>query len=163
MDAIINDPTFWVALAFFTLVAILAYMKIPGMIGGQLDSRARKIETDIRDAEILCEEAQDLLARYERKQKEAMREAEEILENAKAEAKLLEKQGKERLEQSLARREKMAIDRIAQVEAQAVDDVRQMAVDIAMDAANELIAAQAATSGDKLISESIAELDKKLH
>ncbi len=163
MDAILNDPTFWVALAFFALVAILVYMKIPGMIASQLDSRAEKIEADIRDAEKLCEEAQDLLARYERKQREAMNEAEDILENAKVEAKLLEQQGKERLEQSLARRKKMAMDRIAQVEAQAVDDVRQMAVDIAMDAANEMIAAQAATSGDKLISDSIAELDKKLH
>ena len=163
MDHMIQDPAFWTMIAFVGLMGILIYLKIPNTIGGKLDERAKKIESDIREAEKLCEEAQDLLARYERKQKEAMNGAKGILETASAEAKHLEEQGKERLEQSLARREKMALDRIAQVEAQAVDEVRQIAVDVAMDAANELIASQAATSGDKLISESIAGLDKKLH
>jgi len=163
MDHVLQDPTFWVFIAFLALMGILIYLKIPNTIGGKLDERAKKIETDIRDAEKLCEEAQDLLARYERKQKEAMNEAKAILETARAEAKHLEEQGKERLEHALARREKMALDRIAQVEQSAVDEVRQIAVDIAMDAANELIASQAVSSGDKLISDSIAGLDKKLH
>lgn len=163
MEAIMNDPTFWVFIAFLALIGVLIYLKVPNTIGGQLDKRAKKIESDIREAEKLCEEAQDLLSRYERKQKEAMNEAKDILEMAQAEAKHLEQQGKERLEQSLARREKMAMDRIAQVEAQAVDEVRQMAVDIAMDAANELITAQAKTKGDKLIGDTIAELGSKLH
>ena len=163
MDQIIQDPAFWTMLAFFALMGLLIYFKIPALIGGQLDKRAQKIETDIRDAEKLCEEAQDLLSRYERKQKDAMKEIEHIMAAAKDGAKILTQQGKEKLVASLARREKMAMDRIAQVEAQAVDDVRQLAVDISMDAAHELISAQAVTKGDKLVSDSIADLGSKLH
>ncbi len=163
MDQMIQDPSFWTMIAFFSLVGILIYLKMPATIGGQLDKRAQKIESDIREAEKLCEEAQDLLSKYERKQKDAMKEATEILDNAKAQAKMLQDEGQVRLEQSLARREKMAMDRIAQVEAQAVDEVRSLAVDIAMDAANVLITAQAAKSGDKLIGDAIADLGNKLH
>ncbi len=163
MDAVFQDPTFWVLVAFIALMAVLVYLKVPGTIGKQLDSRASQIESDIREAEKLREEAQELLATYERKQKEALKEAEAILESAREEAQRLGEQGKEKLEHALARREKMATDRIAQVEAQAIDEVRQVAVEVAMAATRELVAQQADTIGDKLIDQSIGDLDKKLH
>ncbi len=161
--AIFHDPTFWVLIAFIGFFAILIYLKVPGTIGAQLDKRKAQIESDIREAEKLREEAQDLLATYERKQKEAMKEAEEIVANAREEAERMAVQGKERLEQSLARREKQAMDRIAQVEAQALEEVRNIAVDIAMDATREIVAAQADTKGDAMIAAAIGDLAKKLH
>jgi len=163
MDALFHDPTFWVLVAFIIFFGVLIYLKLPGTIGAQLDKRSHQIETDIREAEKLREEAQDLLATYERKQKEAMKEAEVILANAKEEAKRLGEQGKERLAQALARREKQAMDRIAQVEAQAIDEVRNVAVDIAMDATRELVAVQADAKGDALVDAAIGDLAKKLH
>ena len=163
MEHFLNDPTFWVLIAFLALMGVLIYLKVPGAIGKQLDSRATQIESDIREAEKLREEAQELLATYERKQKEALKEAEAILQSAREEAKRLGDQGKERLEQALIRREKMATDRIAQVEAQAIDEVRQAAVEIAIAATHELVAAEAETAGDKLIDDAIGDLDKKLH
>lgn len=163
MEQIIQDPTFWVLIAFIALFAVLIYLKVPGTIGKQLDARADQIESDIREAEKLREEAQELLATYEKKQKEAVKEAEAILQSAKDEAKRMGEHGKERLEQSLARREKMAMDRIAQVEAQAVDEVRQLAVEIAMDATRELVAAQAESAGDRMIDDAIGDLGGKLH
>ncbi len=163
MENMIQDPTFWVSVAFLLLLCLLVYLKVPGLVGGKLDERATQIESDIREAEKLREEAQELLATYERKQKEALREAEAIMQNAKDEATRIAEQGKERLEQSLARREKMAIDRIAQVEAQAIDEVRLMAVEIAMDATRDLVAAQADAKGDKIIDNAISELGSKLH
>lgn len=163
MEQMLHDPTFWVLVAFVALFAVLIYLKVPGTIGKQLDARANQIESDIREAETLREEAQELLATYEKKQKEAIKEAEAIMQNAKDEAKRMGEQGKERLEQSLARREKMALDRIAQVEAQAIDEVRQMAVDIAMEATRDLVAAQAENAGDKMIDDAIGDLSGKLH
>jgi F-type H+-transporting ATPase subunit b len=163
MEHIIHTPTFWVMIAFFVLMGVLIYLKVPTAIAKQLDSRATQIESDIREAEKLREEAQELLATYERKHKQALKEAEAILENAHGEAKRLGEQGKERLVQSLARREKMAMDRIAQVEAQAIDDVRLAAVEIAIDATRVLVTAEAKTTGDKLIDEAITDLGKKLH
>jgi len=163
MEHIIQTPTFWVMIAFFVLMGVLIYLKVPAAIAKQLDSRATQIESDIREAEKLREEAQELLATYERKQKEALKEAEAILQHARDEAKRLGEQGKERLVQSLARREKMATDRIAQVEAQAIDEVRLAAVEIAIDATRVLVAAEAKTTGDKLIDEAIGDLGKKLH
>jgi len=163
MEHMLQDPVFWVMIAFFMLMALVVYLKVPGTIGKQLDSRANQIESDIREAEKLREEAQELLATYERKQKESVREAEAILQSARDEAKRLEAHGKERLEHSLARREKMAMDRIAQVEAQAVDEVRQAAVEVAMAATRDLVTAQATTIGDKLIDDAIGDLGKKLH
>ncbi len=163
MEQILSDPTFWVMIAFILLFGVLVYLKVPGTIGRQLDNRATQIESDIREAEKLREEAQELLATYERKQKEALKEAEAILESARDEAKRLGEHGKERLTQALARREKMATDRIAQVEAQAIDEVRQAAVEIAIDATRILVAAEAKTTGDRLIDDAIGDLGKKLH
>ncbi len=163
MDAVFQDPAFWVLVAFVGLMAVFVYLKVPGTVGAQLDNRATQIENDIREAEKLREEAQDLLATYERKQKEALREAEDILANARAEAGRMGEQGKVRLEQALARREKQAMDRIAQVEAQAIEEVRHLAVDIAMDATHELVAAQADAKGDAMVDAAIGDLAKKLH
>jgi len=163
MEQILHDPTFWVLIAFIALFAVLIYLKVPGTIGKQLDSRATQIESDIREAEKLREEAQELLATYEKKQKDAIKEAEGILQLAKDEARRMGEQGKDRLEQALIRREKMAMDRIAQVEAQAIDEVRQAAVEVAMAATRELVAAQAMTTGDKLIDDAIGDLGKILH
>lgn len=163
MDALFNDPTFWVLVAFITLFAVLIYLKVPGSIGKQLDNRANQIESDIREAEKLREEAQELLSTYERKLKDALKESEAILQSARDEAKRLSEHGKERLEQALVRREKMATDRIAQVEAQAIDEVRQVAVEVAMAATRDLVTVQAQTIGDKLIDDAIGDLGKKLH
>jgi F-type H+-transporting ATPase subunit b len=163
METLIHDPAFWVLVAFVGLMAVFVYLKVPGTVGTQLDKRSDQIESDIREAEKLREEAQDLLATYERKQKEALREAEDILANAKSEAERMGTQGKERLEQVLARREKQALDRIAQVEAQATEEVRHLAVDIAMDATRELVAAQANAKGDAMVDAAIGDLAKKLH
>ena len=163
MEAMLQTPTFWVMIAFILLMIVLVYLKVPGTIGNQLDTRAKQIESDIREAEKLREEAQELLATYERKQKEALKEAEAILQSARDEARRLGEHGKERLEQSLVRREKMAMERIAQVESQAIDEVRLVAVEVAMAATRELVAAQAETIGDKLIDDAIGDLATKLH
>ena len=158
------DPTFWVLVAFVIFFAVLIFLKVPGTIGKQLDKRAEQIENEIREAEKLREEAQDLLATYQRKQREAEAEIEKITAAAKEETARMQKHGAERLEQSLARREKMATDRIAQAEAHAVDEVRRIAVDMAMNATREVVSSEVSGKrADKLVDDSISEVGKKLH
>jgi len=159
-----HDPTFWVAVAFVIFFILLIWLKVPGTIATQLDKRAEQIEAEIREAEKLREEAQELLASYQRKQREAESEIERITNAAKEETARMQKNGAERLEQSLARREKLAKDRIAQAESQAIDEIRRIAVDMAMNATGDVVAGSVGgNKADKLIDQSISEVSKKLH
>lgn len=158
-----SNPEFWVALAF-VLVVIFTYRKVSAAVNTSLDARAAKIRTQIEDARKLREDAQALLADYQRKQREAMAEAEKIISSAKAEAARLKVQAEKDLEQALARRREQALERIAQSEAQAVAQVRNTAVDAALAAAEALIAKNMdGAKRDALTEKAIGELAGKLH
>ncbi len=159
-----QDPTFWVATAFVAFLALLAYLKVPGMVGGALDSRAAKIKADLEEAETLCADAQDLLATYQKKQRDTAKESEAIVAHAAEEASRILEQGITLLEASLARREKLALERIAQAELAAIDEVRNRTVEIAMDATRQIMGSVAAAGkADGMIDDAIAELPAKLH
>ena len=111
----LTDPTFWVLVAFTLFIVALAKPAY-GIITHGLDQRADKIRADIEEAEALLKEAQDLLATYEKKQRDATKEVDEITAQAKAGAERMAEHGHERLEAVLARREKLAQDRIQQAE-----------------------------------------------
>jgi F-type H+-transporting ATPase subunit b len=112
----------------------------------------------------LRDEAERLLAEHQRKQIAATKEVETILARAREEAERARRESAAALEAALARREKMAMDKITQAEAQAVADVRNQAVDIAMAAAAKLLKEGVdASKGDELIESAIKELDRKLH
>ena len=75
----LKNTDFVVLLAFIVFIAVLVYFKVPGMIGGMLDRRAEGIQADLDEARSLREEAQTILASYERKQKEVASQAEAIV------------------------------------------------------------------------------------
>ena len=129
-----------------------------------LDERAQKIQDQIEEATRLREEAQELLASYEKKQHEALKEAESIVKAAKDEAERLAVEAAEQLEASLKRSEQMAKDRIAQAESQAIAEVRTLAVNIAMDATKRILTSEvSAAKADALIDDAIKNMDGKLH
>ena len=157
------QPEFWLAIAFALFVGLLA-RPVGRKIGDALDGRSKKIETEIEEAARLRDEAQALLASYQRKSREALKEAEDILANAEAEAKRLAEEAAVELAASLKRREQMALEKIAQAEARAVDDVRNAAVDVALAATRELIQKNLDTGkANALVDAAIGELPKKLH
>ncbi len=163
MSQLVEDPTFWVATAFVAFILVLVYLKIPATVGAQLDKRANKIKADLDEAETLYKEAQDLLAIYQKKQREAENEAAAIIDQAKAEALQMLDQGRMRLSETLARREQLAKDRITQAEKAAIDAVRIRTVDIAMDATQKiLIKGLAAKKSNSIIDTAIKELPIKL-
>ena len=156
-------PEFWVAVAFIMVVAGIARPLTRAITGG-LDARSERIRHALDEATRLREEAQHLLAEYQRKQRDAARECEEIVAHAEAEAKRFAEEAAARLEASLARREQRAIDKIAQTEAEAVQEVRFATVDIAIAATRKLLAQRTdAAAAARLLDAAIAELPAKLH
>ena len=129
-----HEAEFWVALAI-VVIAILAVPKVLKRINASLDERAAKIRAQIEEARKLREDAQALLASYQKKQREAMAEAEAIINQAKADAQRLRSDAETELTNAIERRKQQALDRIAQGEAQALKDVRNTAVDVALAAA----------------------------
>ncbi|MEP0709274.1 MAG: F0F1 ATP synthase subunit B [Parvibaculum sp.] len=157
-------PEFWVLVSFLGFVGLVLYYKVPGMIGGMLDKRAADIAAELDEARRLREEAQQLLASYQRKQREAMKEAEDIITQAKAEAEQLAKETRANMEAQVERRTKLAEDKIAQAETQAINDVRATAAEVAVGAARRVIADKVDAGADaKLIEKSISDLASKLH
>ncbi|KRS13822.1 ATP F0F1 synthase subunit B [Roseovarius atlanticus] len=160
----LGNTDFVVMLAFILFIALLVYLKVPGKIGEMLDKRANGIKSELDEARALREEAQTLLASYERKQKEVQDQADRIVAHAKTEAAEAAEQAKKDLEQSIKRRIKAAEEQIASAEASAVKDVRDQAIAVAVAAAKEVVAkTMTEEDNSKLIDDSIAQVDAKLH
>ena len=158
------NTNFVVLLAFLLFIGVLVYVKVPGKLGGMLDARAAGIQADLNEAKALREEAQTVLASYERKQKEVKDQAGRIIEHAKAEAALAAEQAKEDLKASITRRLAAAEDQIASAQAAAVKDVRDRAIQVAVAAASDVIAANmSAADSNKLVDDAIQTVSDKLH
>ena len=80
------SPDFWVAVSFLIFIGILVKMGVPSLITKALDDRADAVRKELDQARRLREEAQDLLADYQRKQRAADEEAKAIIEQARREA-----------------------------------------------------------------------------
>jgi F-type H+-transporting ATPase subunit b len=160
----LRNTDFVVLLAFLLFLGVLVYFKVPTLLGGLLDKRAADIKTDLDEARALKEEAQAILASYERKQKEVKEQADRIVATAKTEASAAADQAKADLKLSIKRRLAAAADQIDSAEKAAVKEVRDQAVVIAISTARELIAKQmSAAEGNMLIDEAIVDVEAKLH
>ena len=162
-EAFYATAEFWVAVAFVIFVG-LTYRTVYRVVTVALDDRAERIKNQIDEATRLAEEAQELLASYERRKHEAAAEAQTIIDHARREADRLGERAAADLERALKRREELAMERIAQAEASAIADVRSRAVDVAIQAAEQILAKQVkGKSADALIDAAIEELPDKLH
>jgi F-type H+-transporting ATPase subunit b len=139
MPEALAETEIWVALGFLIFLGLLAYLGAFRKLTDALDGRRARIQSDLNEARKLREEAQALLAEFERKGREAEGEAAAIIAGAKAEAERLAAEAKSRMEEFVARRTKMAEAKIVQAEAQAVADVRSAAADAAVAAAEKIL------------------------
>ena len=136
------DASFWALVGLVLFLAIVFYAGAPAMIGKSLDGRAERISNELDEARRLRDEAQQLLAEYQRKRKEAEQEASDIVAAAKREAGLLLEEAQEKTQEYVTRRTAMAEQKIAQAERDAVNEVRSRAVDLAVAAAGDLLASK---------------------
>ena len=155
---------FWVAVSFFIFVALLIWKKVPSMVTSALDARAEKIRSQLDDAQRLREEAQALLAEYERKKADAEKEAEGIVAQAQREAERFAEEARAKLEASMERRMQMAEDKITRAKEQAIKEVRSKASDLAISVATSLVTEKAqGAHGNKLIDNSIKLIKTSLN
>ena len=153
------DPTGWVALSMIAVFAIMVWKKVPAMIGAALDKQIAGIRSQLDSAATLRREAEALKAEYEGKLQSAAAESAAIRERAEREAKELVAKAKDDVKTLIARRQKMAEDRIAAAERAAIADVRNAAADASVGAARALIAQGHGPAADQvLVDRAISEL-----
>ena len=160
----LGTPEFWVAISFVGFIALVVYFKASALITKSLDERAERIKAELDEAQRLREEAQALLAEYQRKRRDAEKEAEDIITLAKDEAERLSKEASAALAESMDRRMKATEAKIAQAEAQAIDDVRKAAADAAVRAATTIISkSMSAKMQADLVTDSVKDIKAKLN
>lgn len=158
------DNTFWAFVSLVLFLAILVYFKVPAWLGKSLDKRADDIRKELDEAKRLREEAQQLVAEYQRKRREAEAEAADILAAAERDAALFLTEAKNKTEEYVARRQAMAEQKIHQAEIDATNEVRASAVDLAVAAAQRLLVEKTdARTANALFKTSIDEVKTQMN
>ncbi len=160
----LRNTDFVVTLAFLLFCGVLAYYKVPALLGGLLDKRAAGIKAELDEARALRDEAAEILASYERKSREVQALADQIVVAAKRDAETAAAQAKVDLDISIQRRITAAEEQIAQAEASALRDVKDRAVALAVSVAGEILASQSAAADKSAqIDAAIAEVEARFH
>lgn len=162
MDATLM-ASIWATISLVIFLGVAVYFGLPAMITKSLDGKINKIQDDLNEAQRLREEAQALLAEYERKRKDAESEAADIITAAEEEADRIAVEAETALKDLIARRTKAVEDKIAQAEAQALAEVRSVSADVSIEAARVLLAKEMETKGDTLVTQSIKDVAAKLN
>jgi F-type H+-transporting ATPase subunit b len=158
------EPEFWVAVAFFIFMGIAWKMGAFTALVNGLDTRGAKISAELEDARQLREEAQRVLADYQKRRQQAEAEADGIIKTAHLEAERLAQESHAKMADFVARRTKMAEQKIAQAEVQATAEVRAAAADAAVKASEAILRTRAhGGAGEALVSQGLAEVRAKLN
>lgn len=164
MEGFLANEHTWVGVGIVVVIGFIIWKKVPHALGKMLDARAEAIAKELDDARKLREEAETLLAQYKEKQSHAEAEAAAIVEEARFEAERYAAEAREALAGQIERRAKVAEDKIAQAEAQALAEVRALAADAAAKAAEQLIAERMSDAhSSDLIKSAIKEIPSKLN
>lgn len=164
MAHLIQTAEFWVFISFLAFMGLLVKMKVPGLITKGLDDRADAIRRELDEARRMRQEAQDLLAEYQQKQRQAETEAKAIVEQAQREVEAMKVESARSLKEQIERRAKVAEEKIARAEAQAIAEVRAAAVERAVAAAEYVLAERAKGDvGQTLVDQAIRDLKGRLN
>ncbi len=160
---ILADSNFWYVASFVIFAGIIFKFGIPAL-NKLLDGRIEEIKKDLKEAENLRVEAQEMLAQYQRKHRDAVQEAEKILANAKENAQQFKEQAEAELEDLMTRREQQLQERLQRMEQNAVNDIQAYAAELAINAAKQIVVEKLdkKVSG-KLVDDSIASIENNIH
>jgi F-type H+-transporting ATPase subunit b len=158
------DATFFAFVGLVLFLALVVYLKVPGMMARSLDDRADQIRNELAEAKRLREEAQHLLVEYQRKRKEAEAEAAHIVAAAEREAEMLTAEAKKKTEEFVTNRTALSEQKIKQAEVEAMKAVRSAAVDLAIAAAETVLAKQAdAKVQSELFGNAVGQVKTRLN
>lgn len=157
-------PTIWVFLAISLVIIGAMYKGIHKIMAKALDDRADGIRKELDEARQLREEAQTLLASFQRKQVEAEEQAKDIVKQARLDAETMAANARQDLKERLERRAEQAEAKIKNAEAQAMADVKARAVDLAAKAAEQILHNNlSSTDHSTLVKKGITEMGKVLN
>ena len=160
----LNTPEFWVAVSFVLFVVGVLYLGAHKKIGAALDARSEAIAKEIDEAKHLREEAEKVLADYRRKQGNAAKETQAIIDQASREAETLAAETSRSMKEQFERRMKLAEEKIGRAESDALRDVRAAAANAAVAAAQTVIADKLTPeTADKLVKQGVDALKTKLN
>lgn len=158
-----HDPELAVAIAF-VIAIVLVSKRVWQVLAGMLDERAAKIRAELDEAQKLKDDAQRTLGQFQRKQRDALQEAEAIIAHAREDAVRFAERAKRELQTTIERRQRLAEEKIALAEAKALAEVRNAAVEIAIGAARQVIAERLGDAqGQVLVDQAISELPQRLN
>lgn len=158
------DASFFVALAFVLVILGFLKLKLPKKAMTALDTRSAAIKAELDEARNLRDEARSLLADYEQRLKAAEKEAAQLIEQAREDAKRITEEAGMAMQARLEQRTQRAGEKIARAETQLVQEVRQATTRLAVEAAATLIAeAGSQELNDKLIAQTLKAVEKNFH
>jgi len=156
-----GDPASWVLVAFIIFVILALVAKAPSMIAKILDSEIERIKNELNDARKLKEDANSLLADYERKVQNAQKEIEKILDQAKTTAKNHDESARKKVEEYIKRAEQQSIEKITQTEKMALSRVNQEIVSNSIEVAEKIVSENITEDNSKkLFSQSVQQIKK---
>ncbi len=138
LELLSHDTNLWVTISFVVFVIFAYKMGRKAVING-LDSKIEAIRAEIQTAESLRIEAQELLAQYQRKQRDAEKEAAQIVANAREHARRIQEAAELELVETMTRREAQLGDRLKRIEQNAMAEIQGHAAELAVAATTEII------------------------
>lgn len=158
-----QDTNTWITISF-VVFAFIVFKGGKGALLGMLDSRIAQIKQEIEMAENLRVEAQELLAQYQRKHRDAVKDAEEIIANAKDHAEHIREKAEKDLDEQMNRREKQLKERLARMEQSAIQEIQKYAADLAIQATAEIIAEKLdKKTNEGLVDDAIKGIGENIH
>tara|TARA_B100000686_G_C16267013_1_gene702126 strand:+ start:181 stop:678 length:498 start_codon:yes stop_codon:yes gene_type:complete len=133
------DATFWVAVSFLIFVGLIFYLKVPQKIGQSLEESIKKIKEEIDNAETLKDEAKNILSEYESKVSKSKEEIKNLIQKAEKQAETNIIKTNEEFHNIVENRKKAAEEKIKQMKAQAIKDVKNLSVDVAIRSVEKII------------------------
>ena len=157
------NTDFVVAIAFVIFIGVLAYFKVPRIIGNLLDKRAETIRNEIDEAHRLLEEAKSLLAKLEREHKENIAKAKDIIGNAELTSKKILEDSKSEIKDAVTRKLQMAERQIQTNEKEAINSIKDDLIEAAFKEAREQIEKKVDSNlANLVVEESVEEIKARL-
>ena len=133
------DATFWVAISFIIFIGALIYLKVPQKINDEMNNMINVIKNEIEEAKKLKDETKKLLNDSKFKIENAHKESKKIINTAKNESKKIIIEMNEKFFQSSENRKKIADQKIVQIKNNAIKDIKDASVKIAIESTSKVI------------------------
>ena len=163
MQDLLVDEYFWYTIAFLMFMGVLVKYALP-VINKLLDARIAGIIKNLEEAENLRVEAQEMLAQYQRKHRDALQESQKIIDVAKENADQYRVKAQAELEATMKVREDQLTSRLERMEQNAIGEIQTYAAELSMKAAKQIIEDSLDKKTNvKLVDDAIKNIAQNIH